>query len=56
MGSKKRLRRPAGISLSYAIGATPSSFSDLVIVINDQFCTDSPGNSALHFCHHRQRP
>jgi tripartite-type tricarboxylate transporter receptor subunit TctC len=22
----------------------------------DQFCTDSPGNSVLHFCHHRQRP
>jgi tripartite-type tricarboxylate transporter receptor subunit TctC len=22
----------------------------------DQFCTDSPGNSVLHSCHHRQRP
>jgi hypothetical protein len=27
----------AAFALSYAFGATPSSFSNLVIVINDQF-------------------
>jgi hypothetical protein len=40
-------------SLIAALRAVASFFAAR---FGDQFCTDSPGNSALHFCHHRQRP
>src|SRR6266540_2942851 len=48
------LFNPSGTTIRIAGSAGILSLP--VARFGDQFCTDSPGNSALHFCHHRQRP